>query len=88
VAWAAVSAGQLRSPQVIDTGELVAFDEGEEPLHFIAAEPTEFVIGSAAKHPHDLHLGYYSVHTSEQALQQGEAWIQELGRSLRAQGRL
>ena len=88
VAWAAVSAGRLRGPQAIDAGELVAFEEGEKPIHFLATDDTEFVFGSAAKHPHDLKLGYYSVHTSEQALRQGEAWIQELGRSLRAEGRI
>ena len=88
VAWAAVSTGKLRSPQTIDAGELVAFEQGEQPIHFLALDDTEFVFGSAVKHPHDLALGYYSVHTSEQALKQGEAWIQELGHSLRAQGRL
>jgi len=88
VAWAAVSAGRLRSSQVIDAGELVAFEEGEMHIHFLATVDTEFVFGSAAKHPHDLKLGYYSVHTSDQALREGEDRIQELGRSLRAQGRI
>ena len=40
------------------------------------------------KHPHDLVLGYYSVHTSEDALQRGEAEIQRLGNELRANGTL
>ncbi len=88
VAWAAVSAGRLRSPQSMAAGELVVFEEGEKPVHFLAVDDTEFVFGSAARHPHDLKLGYYSVHTSERALQQGEARIQELGLGLRAQGRI
>jgi len=88
VAWAAVSAGRLRASQTIDAGELVAFEEGEKPIHVLATDDTEFVFGSAAKHPHDLTLGYYSVHTSEQALREGEGRIQELGLSLRAQGRI
>jgi len=87
VAWAAVSAGRLRASQDIDAGELVAFEEGEKTLHFRALADTDFVFGSAAKHPHDLTLGYYSVHTSEQTLIQGEARIKELGLELRAQGR-
>ena len=87
VAWAAVSVGGLRASQAIDAGELVAFEEGEKPIQFLALADTEFVFGSAAKHPHDLTLGYYSVHTGEQALKQGEARIQELGLGLRAQGR-
>jgi hypothetical protein len=36
-------------------------------------------LGSAVKHPHDLVLGYYSVHTSKAALAQGEAEIQRIG---------
>jgi hypothetical protein len=87
VAWAAVSRGRLHAPQDIEAGEMVAFEEGEKSVHFLAKDDTEFVLGSAAKHPHDLKLGYYSVHTNEQALKQGEACIHELGQSLRAQGR-
>ena len=88
VAWAAVSVGKLRSPHPIGTGELVAFEEGVKTIHFLAEEDTDFVFGSAAKHPHDLRLGYYSVHTTDQALEQGEARIRELGLALRAEGRL
>jgi redox-sensitive bicupin YhaK (pirin superfamily) len=88
VAWAAVSRGRLLAPQAIETGELVVFEEGMKHIHFIADEDTDFVFGSAAKHPHDLKLGYYSVHTTNEALQQGEARIRELGLDLRAEGRL
>jgi hypothetical protein len=88
VAWAAVSEGRLSSPGAIDAGEMVAFDEGGAPICFVASENTDFVVGSAVKHPHDLVLGYYSVHTSEAALQRGEARIQEIGQGLRAQGLL
>lgn len=87
VAWAAVSAGALRSPESIHAGEMVAFEKGEKPIDFVAVEDTQFVLGSAVRHPHDLVLGYYSVHTSEKALEQGEARIREIGIGLRAQGR-
>ena len=88
VAWAAVSAGRLRAPQAIETGDLVAFEEGSKPIRFTAEGDTDFVFGSAVKHPHDLRLGYYSVHTTDQALEQGEARIRELGQALRAQRKL
>ena len=88
VAWAAVSVGRLRSPQAIEAGDMVAFEEGSKPIQFIAEDDTDFVFGSAAKHPHDLKLGYYSVHTTDRALEQGEARIRELGLALRAEGRL
>lgn len=87
VAWTAVSVGALRSPESIHAGEMVAFEKGEKAIDFIAVEDTDFVLGSAARHPHDLVLGYYSVHTSETALEQGEAQIREIGKGLRAEGR-
>ena len=40
---------------------------------------TAFVLGSAVKHPHDLVLGHYSVHTSQAALAEGEAEIRRIG---------
>jgi hypothetical protein len=46
------------------------------------------VIGSAAKHPHDLALGNYSVHTSTETLLRGEAEIRRIGQRLLADGTL
>ena len=66
--------------------ELVVFEEGETTLSFEGE--TEFVLGSAVKHPHDLVLGYYSVHTSAEALEAGEAKIAEIGKRLKAEGRI
>lgn len=88
VAWAAVSVGLLRVPDAIDAGEMVTFEEGEKAIEFLAVRDTEFVFGSAARHPHELALGYYSVHTSAEALRRGEARIDELGRDLMRQRRL
>ena len=88
VAFAAVNTGRLRSSAAIEAGEFVAFEEGARPLSFEAELDTDFVVGSALKHPHELVLGYYSVHTSAEALAQGEARIRELGQRLREQGRL
>ena len=52
-----------------------------------ATKDTGFILGSAVKHPHDLVLGMYSVHTSKQALDKGEAKIAEIGKRLQAEGR-
>jgi hypothetical protein len=84
----AVASGAL----VTDTGsgrttigrELAVFEEGEAALEFVAEGATEFVLGSAVKHPHDLVTGYYSVHTNAAALAQGEQEIQRIGKQLRA----
>ena len=54
----------------------------------MARGETTFVLGSAYKHPHELVLGNYSVHTSAAALVRGEAEILRIGRRLREEGRL
>lgn len=68
--------------------ELGVFEPSEDALAFTADGMTDFILGSAVPHPHDLVLGYYSVHTSRAALQEGEAEIARIGRRLRAEGRL
>jgi hypothetical protein len=49
---------------------------------------SRFVLGSVARHPHELVLGSYSVHTSRAALVAGEAEIQRIGNQLVAAGLL
>ena len=88
VAWLAVDRGSLLAPEEIGAGQLAVFAEGEDSIDVRAQGDTSFVLGSAIKHPHPLVLGYYSVHTSEQALAQGEEEISRIGRQLREQGRL
>jgi redox-sensitive bicupin YhaK (pirin superfamily) len=87
VAWIAVQEGKLATPAIVDRGELVVFEASNDALEFEALEDTGFVLGSAVRHPHDLVLGTYSVHTSRRALARGEAAIAEIGRRLRAEGR-
>jgi len=88
VAWIAVQQGKLATPEIVDKGELAVFDESNGALEFEALEDAGFILGSAVKHPHDLVLGNYSVHTSKRALDNGEAKIAEIGRRLQAEGRL
>src|SRR5439155_20626328 len=88
VAWVAVHRGKLATPEIVDKGELAVVEESNGALEFEALEDTGFILGSAVKHPHELALGMYSVHTSQQALERGEAKIAEIGKRLRAEGRL
>ena len=88
VAWIALQKGRLAAPANVDKGELVVFEESNSALDFAALEDARFVLGSAVKHPYELVLGNYSVHTHRQALEKGEARIAEIGERLRAQGRL
>jgi redox-sensitive bicupin YhaK (pirin superfamily) len=88
VAWIAVSDGVVAASMPIRTGELALFARGSDPIELVAQGDARFVLGSARKHPHDLVVGYYSVHTSEDALRRGEEEIRRLGRELVANGTL
>ena len=57
-------------------------------MGFEALVDSEFVVGSAAPHQHDLVTGYYSVHTTPHALRDGEANILEIKARLVQEGRL
>jgi len=88
VAWLSVDQGRLRASEMIHAGQLAVFEESDGAIELQADGVTSFVIGSAIKHPHPLVLGNYSVHTSAEALAQGEAEIERIGQRLRAAGRL
>jgi redox-sensitive bicupin YhaK (pirin superfamily) len=88
VLWLAMGKGRVSAQDTLEHGEIVVFELGEAAVEFVAQDDAEFVIGSAVPHPHELVLGYYSVHTSRRALQIGEAHIQHIHRSLIEQGRL
>ncbi len=88
VGWLALAKGTLNVGGVVQAGEIVSFDFSEASIKLQASgsEDAVFVLGSAVPHPHPLHLGYYSVHTSERALEAGERRIAELGKKLKAAG--
>lgn len=88
VGWLALAKGKLDAGAPINTGEMVVFAAGETPINLeaIGKEDAAFVLASAVPHPHDLHMGYYSVHTSAEALEKGERRIAELGRRMKEAG--
>jgi redox-sensitive bicupin YhaK (pirin superfamily) len=86
VAWIAVASGSLSVPDPVQAGEMVAFDKSTTAIDIRAESDSEFVLGSAASHPHDLVLGYYSVHTSPAALGTAERHIAEIQVKLREEG--
>jgi len=88
VLWIAVGNGVVGTPDRVGRGELAIFAPGEAAVEFVAEVDTEFMLGSAVPHPHDLVLGYYSVHTSAEALAKGERRIREIRAGLARQGRL
>jgi redox-sensitive bicupin YhaK (pirin superfamily) len=88
VAWIAVSAGRVEAGGPVVAGELAVFADSAGAIDFVGQGDTAFVLGSAVKHPHELVTGYYSVHTSQEALARGEAEIRRMGADLRRAGRL
>jgi redox-sensitive bicupin YhaK (pirin superfamily) len=88
VAWLAVAEGTLHTPEPVSAGELAVFEESNGALRLQADSASRFVLGSAAKHPHELVLGHYSVHTSHAALVAGESEIQRIGSQLVTAGLL
>jgi redox-sensitive bicupin YhaK (pirin superfamily) len=88
VLWAAIASGVLSAPDELRHGELAVFEPSNESVEFEALTDAEFVLGSAAPHKHDLVLGHYSVHTSPDALREGEARISAIRTRLVQEGRL
>jgi redox-sensitive bicupin YhaK (pirin superfamily) len=81
IAWLAVNRGGLRVDDTTLAGELAVFEDGSGPIEVTAVGATQFVLGSAKRHPHPLVCGSYSVHTSREALQRGEDGIRALSRT-------
>lgn len=89
VLWVGMGKGAVStSSEPLERGEIAIFEAGGDPVEFKARTDAEFVLGSAAPHPHDLVLGYYSVHTSTEALRIGEAEIDAIRDTLATAGRL
>src|ERR1700719_2945436 len=78
VGWVALSTGRLFVPEGVEAGELAIFEASADAIDFRADADTEFVLGSAAPHTHDLVLGQYSVHTSPATLRAGERRLNEI----------
>ena len=78
VLWAAISSGAVFVPDVLRRGDLAAFEKSNQAVEFEALSDTEFMLGSAVPHKHELVLGNYSVHTSPEALREAEGQIRAL----------
>lgn len=88
VLWLGVDKGQLDVSGTRLSDEIAVFDDEAGELSVTARGETNFVIGSAVKHPYPLVTGSYSVHTNERDLRIGENGIREVGQRLRAAGKI
>jgi redox-sensitive bicupin YhaK (pirin superfamily) len=88
VGWVSPGTGRLRVPETVEAGELAIFEPSHDAIDFHAEADTEFVLGSAAPHAHNLVLGQYSVHSSHAALRAAERRLDEIEHRLQNEGRL
>lgn len=86
--WIALAEGALSVPDDVAAGELVVFERSDSGVAFQAKSDVHFVLGASEPHDHELAIGRYSVHTSPDALAQGERHIHKLGAELRKHGRI
>jgi redox-sensitive bicupin YhaK (pirin superfamily) len=85
--WLALYSGSVRiGEEEARAGDLLVFEDGSEAIDFTSRSGAGFIIGSAHRSPHRLHIGYHSVHNSAEALTIGEAEIARLGADFRARG--
>jgi len=61
VLWVAIASGVFSASDELRHGDLAAFEPSSKAVEFEALTDSEFVLGSAAPHEHDLVLGHYSV---------------------------
>ena len=87
-AFVAMSRGAVATPDLAREGELVLLAPGTQSIPFeaVGETPSVFVLGASVPHPHELHLGDHSVHTSLAALQVGKARIVALGEAMQGAG--
>jgi redox-sensitive bicupin YhaK (pirin superfamily) len=88
VLWAAIASGTVSVPDELSHGDLAAFEPSSKSVEFEAQTDTEFVLGSAVPHKHDLVLGSHSVHTTAAALRDAQAHISTIRTRLVQEGRL
>jgi redox-sensitive bicupin YhaK (pirin superfamily) len=87
VLWTAALSGTVSVPDELRHGDLAAFEQSNGAVEFEAQTDTEFVLGSAVPHAHDLVLGSHSVHTTPAALRDAQAHISALQARLIQEGR-
>jgi redox-sensitive bicupin YhaK (pirin superfamily) len=78
LAWLATHVGRLHTAGAVLQDEVAIFEDGNTQIELQAEGDTEFVIGSATRHPYALVLGPSSVHTSTDALRKAQEEISRL----------
>ncbi len=78
--WYAVAEGEVIVDLPSLAGEMAVLNRSDQAIEFVAGGQADavFVLGTAEPHPHPLHVGRYSIHTSASSLAAGEQHIEAL----------
>jgi redox-sensitive bicupin YhaK (pirin superfamily) len=89
ICWIATYAGTFDlEADTSSEGELLVLEDGHESVRFNSEAGASFIIGSARRSPFALHVGPNSVHTSAEALREGETEIARLASEMKGRGLL
>ncbi len=86
VAWFFVHKGNIRCDDAQITKQIAILEQNEAPIKLTALGDSALILGTAPLHDYPLVMGRYSVHTSHDALELGEAQIMKIGRELQNKG--
>jgi len=78
ILWLVVYEGKLSEHLVASVGELIVFEEGNQPVEFTSEHGASFLLGSAKKFEHDLVFGRGSIHTSKSNLEASQNKINKI----------
>ncbi|MEP2771983.1 MAG: pirin family protein [Fulvivirga sp.] len=70
--------GQLSGERIASVGELIVFEEGNQPVEFSSDHSASFLLGSAKKFEHELVLGRGAIHTSKANLEASQNKINKI----------
>jgi len=84
IAWLAVHDGHLETAGITVHQEVAVFEAGDQAIDVEAHGTAGFVLGSAQRHPHQLVMGPYSVHTNRASLTASAHEIARIGNALRS----
>ena len=76
--WLVVYKGMFGGGLVVTVGELVVFEEGNQPIEFSSDHGSNFLLGSGKKFEHDLVVGRSSIHTSKVNLEASHKKINKI----------
>ncbi len=78
ILWLVVYKGKLSGDLVSSVGELIVYEDRNQPVEFSSDHGASFLLGSAKKFEHDLVFGRGSIHTSKTNLEASQNKINKI----------